>query len=489
MYENEWEKCSKLEIQLREQYKQNAEIFIQLLEKQMQVHMRNEEVSKQNELLNKDNMQRVFEEVKREIITKLMEDGEADKKEMLEEGYLLDNESFQKKLLIEKLKEEIVQLKNQLAAYEKKWEEHNEINEKRINLAIDAFNKQIKDNKEAHRKELQNLQFNIEDFKAKQAKKLEEIEETCRNNSALMIERLIKKEVKSLEQQLKEPILLNDESNKSLIAKETVSASRLELEAFKKETKKENENIHKIINNLQLEVDKLVKQQLQPQYSKKAHTTKDNTEPKQETARQSNKLTRNVIIKLGDIVQEEVDVIVNAANMELLHNRGVAAAINKASGGIVQKQSKNCMHPRKLLSTGSAVATLSGGALKCKYIIHAVGPIADIHVNQCDELLKKACAKAMEIAKTLGTTSIAFPPISSGRRCGVQTELVADVMLSTLCSFTCNNPPVLTDVRIVIIDKPTFDVFMNVFRRKQKSLEQAHNSSPAATRDPHSASS
>ena len=304
-----------------------------------------------------------------------------------------------------------------------------------------------------------------------------------------MTEDLINKEViqKSLKRQFEE----------LFVAKENVSVSKLEFEEFKKET---NKSIHKVINNLQSEIDKLVnyfKQQLQP--INKPHTTKGDTctEPKLETARQNDKkyknkgtsitkatdkeaeempdadvpmhkteffhrfalsndskLTRKVIVKLGDIVQEEVDVIVNAANMELLHNKGVAAAIDKASGGIVQKESKNCMHPRKLLSTGSAVATVAGGALKCKYVVHAVGPDAVIHVKQCDELLKKACVKAMEIAKTLGTVSIAFPPISSGRRYGVKTELVAEVMLSTLCSFTCT-PTLLSDVCIVIIDKPT----------------------------------
>ena len=80
MYEDEWKRCSKLETQLREQYKQNADIFKQLLERQLQVHMRNEEVSKQNKLLNKENLQKVFEEIKREIITKLVEGEEACKK-------------------------------------------------------------------------------------------------------------------------------------------------------------------------------------------------------------------------------------------------------------------------------------------------------------------------------------------------------------------------------------------------------------------------
>ena len=191
-------------------------------------------------------------------------------------------------------------------------------------------------------------------------------------------------------------------------------------------------------------------------------------------------LSRGVTLKFGDIVREEVDVVVNSANMYLLHNTGVAAAIDKASGGVVQTESRKITWTRRVVPTGDAVATAAGGTLKCKVVVHAVGPIANLHKNQCGMLLKKACINAMNVAANFKAYSIAFPPISSGNS-GVPTELVAEVMLSTLCSYTCSNPTLLSDVRIVIIDKPTFDGFLNVFHRYQQSMQQINKSAATST--------
>ena len=187
-------------------------------------------------------------------------------------------------------------------------------------------------------------------------------------------------------------------------------------------------------------------------------------------------LARRVTIKLGDIVQEKVDVIVNAANMHLLLNSGVGAAINKASGSAVQNECREIISSKRSIPTGDAVATTAGGKLKCNLVVHAVGPIASQHMNQCSSLLRKACISAMNIARNFEAISIAFPPISSGD-CGVATELVAGVMLSTLCGYRCSNAALLNDVRIVIIDKPTFEVFLNVFHKEQQSLDQVYNNS------------
>ena len=194
-------------------------------------------------------------------------------------------------------------------------------------------------------------------------------------------------------------------------------------------------------------------------------------EPQLGHNKSSSSKARSVTIKLGDIVQEEVDIIVNAANIYLLHNMGVAAAINKASGGLVQTECRKIIHTKNKIPTGEAVATAAGGALKCKHVVHAVGPVADHHKNQCSLLLKKACISAMNVAQNFKAVSIAFPPISSGN-CGVPADLVANVMLSTLCSYPCSNPTLLSDVRIVIIDQPTFDAFLNICHREQESLEQ-----------------
>ena len=182
------------------------------------------------------------------------------------------------------------------------------------------------------------------------------------------------------------------------------------------------------------------------------------------------KISRRVTIKLGDIVDEDVDAIVNAANDRLLHGAGVAAAIDKASNGEVQKVSSQLISQRGSIQTGDAVATGAGGRLKCQMVIHAVGPMAYQHKQNCGPLLKNACNNAMIIAERFEQKSISFPPISSGLY-GVSKELVANVMLSALCSYKCSSPVLLTDVRIVIIDDPTYQVFLNVFHREKQRLE------------------
>ena len=178
------------------------------------------------------------------------------------------------------------------------------------------------------------------------------------------------------------------------------------------------------------------------------------------------KMSRKVTIKLSDITKEEVDVIVNAANDRLMHSGGVAAAIDKASYGAVQRESSEIIEQSGILSTGEAVITNAGGNLKCKLIVHAVGPKAYVHKNQCGPLLHNACVNSMILAQSCKAKSISFPPISSGIF-GVSKELVANVMLSSLCSYTCSDPELLSDVRIVIIDEPTFDVFLKFFNKEK----------------------
>ena len=182
MYENEQKRCNKVEDQLREQYKQNADmhkqnadIYKQLLEKEC---LRNEGVSN----VEKINIQSILEETKKEIAKSVKESEAAYKSEMLERDHLMDEVCSKQKVLTEKLNEEITKLKNQLTAYEKQWENHtnhckelNAINEKRINKAIDTFNEQTKD-MEAPKKALDNLQLKIEEFKEKEVTKLKNSE-------------------------------------------------------------------------------------------------------------------------------------------------------------------------------------------------------------------------------------------------------------------------------------------------------------------------
>ena len=75
----------------------------------------------------------------------------------------------------------------------------------------------------------------------------------------------------------------------------------------------------------------------------------------------------------------------------------------------------------------------------------------------------------MNMAQCYKAKSISLPPISSGIF-GVSKELVANVMLLSLYKYICSDPELLNDVRIVIIDEPTFDVFLKFFN-KEKEFE------------------
>jgi O-acetyl-ADP-ribose deacetylase len=87
------------------------------------------------------------------------------------------------------------------------------------------------------------------------------------------------------------------------------------------------------------------------------------------------RLGNNKILRLvkGDITERNVDAIVNAANSYLKHGGGVAAAIVRKGGVIIQEESDKIVTSRGPVPVGSAVDT-TAGKLPCKAVIHAVGP-------------------------------------------------------------------------------------------------------------------
>lgn len=159
----------------------------------------------------------------------------------------------------------------------------------------------------------------------------------------------------------------------------------------------------------------------------------------------------------GDITEIEADAIVNAANSYLEHGGGVAGAIVRKGGWVIQEESREWVRKYGPVPVGG-VAVTSAGRLKAKYVIHAVGPRCDIEpIEKLDDAVTNSLRKAEE----LNLTSIAFPAISTGIF-GCPYEDAARVMVRTIR----RESPGLKNVRRIIIclyDDEAFNVFNRVF--------------------------
>ena len=118
---------------------------------------------------------------------------------------------------------------------------------------------------------------------------------------------------------------------------------------------------------------------------------------------------KTVKIMVGDITERDTDAIVNAANNYLKHGGGVAGAIVRKGGYIIQEES----YKIGFLPTGSAAIT-TAGSLKAKYVIHTVGPIWYGGKYNEEKLLYETFKNCMIEAEKLNIRTISFPFISTG---------------------------------------------------------------------------
>lgn len=115
----------------------------------------------------------------------------------------------------------------------------------------------------------------------------------------------------------------------------------------------------------------------------------------------------DLLVVQGDLTEQRVDAIVNAANCGLAHGGGLAAAIVRRGGDEIQAESWS----KAPVPVGDAVVT-GAGRLPCRHVIHAVGP----RFGEGDEeaKLRRAVRSALACAEALGLASVALPAISTG---------------------------------------------------------------------------
>ena len=166
-----------------------------------------------------------------------------------------------------------------------------------------------------------------------------------------------------------------------------------------------------------------------------------------------------VRVLVGDITQQDVDAIVNAANSSLLGGAGVDGAIHRGGGPEILEECREIRRTRfpEGLPAGEAVIT-TGGKLPALYVIHTVGPIYGEHNGREAELLANCYHNSLTLAVEKNLTSIAFPAISTGIY-GYPREEAAEVSSQTIENFLATDRQ-LQEVRLVFFQPRDAEVFL-----------------------------
>ncbi|MCX5807559.1 MAG: macro domain-containing protein [Proteobacteria bacterium] len=162
----------------------------------------------------------------------------------------------------------------------------------------------------------------------------------------------------------------------------------------------------------------------------------------------------------GDLTQSDVDAIVNAANSHLQHGGGVAGAIVRKGGQVIQEESDKIGY----VPVGKCALT-TGGSLKAKYVIHTVGP----RWGEGDEenKLKNAVKNTLTLASEKGFKTISMPAISAGIF-GFPKERCARIIINEVTEFVKYKETSLEEIDICLMD----DEIIKFFETELERLEE-----------------
>jgi len=161
-----------------------------------------------------------------------------------------------------------------------------------------------------------------------------------------------------------------------------------------------------------------------------------------------------IVLLEGDITEQDVDAVVNAANASLLGGGGVDGAIHRRGGPAILEDCKRIRATDwpEGLPTGQAVAT-TGGALPARWVIHTVGPV---YAKERDPsaLLASCHVESLRVADGLGAGTVAFPAISTGVY-GYPLDEAAPVAIEAIRTADT----AVQEVRFVLFGKDALSAF------------------------------
>jgi O-acetyl-ADP-ribose deacetylase (regulator of RNase III) len=162
---------------------------------------------------------------------------------------------------------------------------------------------------------------------------------------------------------------------------------------------------------------------------------------------------------IGDLTEQHVDVVVNAANSSLLGGGGVDGAIHRAGGPQILAECEQVRERawRLGLPTGEAVST-GGGLLPATWVVHTVGPVYGECGGSEPALLASCHRRSLEVAVALGARTVAFPAISCGVY-GYPAEEAAPIAVGAVRGYVAEHPDALDLVRFVLVDERLHPLF------------------------------
>jgi O-acetyl-ADP-ribose deacetylase (regulator of RNase III) len=173
-------------------------------------------------------------------------------------------------------------------------------------------------------------------------------------------------------------------------------------------------------------------------------------------------LDGRLIVRSGDITDEAVDAIVNAANSSLLGGGGVDGAIHRRGGPAILEACREIRATQfpQGLPTGEAVLT-TGGRLPARYVIHTVGPVYGMNDGRDAELLSSCYQNSIALAVSHELKSIAFPSISTGAY-GYPKHKASPIVFSAVSELIALHPGI--DVRLVFFSASDAESFLEYTR-------------------------